>query len=73
MDILVIHDAAEIKAWLCGAAIEEAPEHIANGFPELLEGWANQTVTAEIVTVPEEKCFRDDLYEVYEGSVRRKS
>ena len=73
MEILVIHDATQIKAWLCGVPLEAAASHIANGFPELQEDWSNQTVTAEIITVPEEDCFRDDLYEVYEGLVRRKS
>ena len=72
MNILIIHDATIILAWLVNEPIEAAPDHIANGYPELVERWLEGELTASVLTVPEADAYASDLYEVIDGAIVRK-
>ncbi len=72
MQILVIHDGTQIKAWLAGESTAHADAHVRNGYPHLLADWEAGKLAAADIDVPEEERFRPDLYEVASGQVVRK-
>lgn len=69
MNILVIHDALTILAWLINEPLEAATAHIANGYPELSARWQAEELTAVVLAVPEANAYASDLYEIRAGAV----
>lgn len=72
MNILILHTAAEIKAWLTNEPLESAEAHVQNGYPDLAEAWQAETLKAAVIEVPDEDAFKADLYEIFENQIRRK-
>jgi hypothetical protein len=71
MKVLVLYDT-EIKAWLVNEPLENVEEHIRNGYPELLGDYQAGIIKAEVIEVPYNELYRDDLYEVSNGMITRK-
>lgn len=71
MQSLIIYSSTAILAWLAGEPIESVPDHIAGGYPGLLDGWQAGSILAAVITVPAEDQFRPDLYEIHDGAPRK--
>lgn len=69
MKVLVLYTSEGIKAWLVNETFENVPEHIKNGYPELLPAFESKELKAEIIEVPEEDVFRADIYTIKTGII----
>ncbi len=71
MKVLVLFNT-EIKAWLVNEPLELVEEFIRNGYPDLQAGYADGTIKAQVIDIPDEDAFRADLYEVVGDLIVRK-
>jgi len=69
MQILVFNTHNEIKAWLVGETIESAPQHIANGYPDLAADYATGIVIAQEIDVLDAHACCPDLFMAVDGQI----
>ena len=71
MNVLVIYDDQDILAWLVGESVESAGDHIANGYPHILEGFLAGIVRAVNIEAEPDDLYNSGAFGVMDGEIRK--
>lgn len=69
IDVLVIYTKEQIFAWIEGGRLEDVYRHIERGYPDLIDEWNADLLSATLLHLPPEAAKHPERYTVLSGKI----